>query len=147
MPIQLFAYASNPVLLSSDATSTCLADDLSLVQCTDSNAAEWVHIFGESDAGGEIFHVGCTANNVHCHQMKCLARKLDPSSTSLLVQSCDASATSHQRWEYDGSNGLIKVPGSQKCVIADSSQGSIVLGDCANANARWSQYSGQSMLL
>ncbi|KAL7535432.1 hypothetical protein ACHAXR_011908, partial [Thalassiosira sp. AJA248-18] len=141
MPSQLFAYASDPVLLLSDATGFCLAADLSLVQCTDASAMEWVHIFGERGAGGEIFHVDCSGDPKNCHHMKCLTRIPVSNDTSLRVQPCNASASPVQRWEYDGNNGLIKVPKYQICVITDSAHGTIILGDCADANARWSQYS------
>ena len=59
MPLQLFAYASDPVLLFSDATGLCLAANLSLVPCTDvMSTTEWVHVFGEENSGGGSFILG-----------------------------------------------------------------------------------------
>ena len=141
IPGQLFAYSSNPVLLSNEATGDCLASDLSLVPCTDSRAEEWIHIFDESreaNVGGEIFFVD------HTHSMRCLSRTSNYPNASLEVSPCDSSGASlSQKWMYDGTSGLLILPDSepQSCVLIGDSHVDVQLGSCSDSRARWSQYS------
>ena len=144
MPLQLFAYASDPVLLLNDATSKCVADDLSLVECTESKAREWIHVFefGDKNNGGEIFYSGCSEFDQHCHHMMCLTCTPNCTSSAALleVRPCDARRVDGaQKFEYDGDNGKLLIPGSEKCIISNNSH--IEIGPCDDSRARWSQYS------
>lgn len=133
MPLQLFAYASDPVKLVNDATGKCVAGDLSLTECTGEGANEWIHVFGENGQGGEIFYAGGN------QQMMCLT--CTPNCTinsSIGVLPCDARGE-NQRFEYDGDNGWLQIPGTQVCIIANNSR--TEFGSCDDSRARWSQYS------
>ncbi|EJK76609.1 hypothetical protein THAOC_01618, partial [Thalassiosira oceanica] len=150
MPTQLFAYASDPVLLQNmggdDASqSICLAKDLSLVDCKGPEAVQWVHIFGfgDDDIGGEIFYNEYGSGETKDYRMRCISRSSDPADKTLSIVVCDASHASNTRWDYDGNNGILKVPQSDnnECIVVNTSLKKVEVGDCSSSLARWSQYS------
>jgi hypothetical protein len=142
IPSQLFAFASDRVLLQNNAVQKCLAADLSLVSCLETGvAASWTFVFqGREDVNrGKLFYMN------EADEMNCLTRS--PDGSMLHISICDRT-NSLQDWDYSSLNGFISVTTNNSavdCVSAgfSAAEGSYVLalGSCDDAVARWSQYS------
>lgn len=141
IPSQLFAFASDPVKLNSDATGLCLSGGiaLELVPCVDANAVKWIYVFRESDENtkaGQLFFVDSS------QKMICLTRT-DGTLTLSYCDSHNGTILESQQWSYDSFSGKLLDPSSNSgsCILGSATLGKALLGSCDDTSSRWSQYS------